>query len=322
MSSLRKLKYFEEDIQMKKLLKTIVIGVVALVLLAIGCGSSGSDEVKEVVTSNSQTTEGEGESAEDGQSTELKQTQEVTIEEQILFEQNGIIITAKEFVTDSIWGDGISLLIENNSDKTVGIGCDALIVNNYMISDLFFAEVAAGKKANEVMYLSSSGLRAAGIESVGQVEVYFYGYESDTYDTIFKTDCITIQTSEYANMDVSPDDAGSELYNKDGIRIVGKTVDENSFWGTAILLYCENNSGKNVGISVEEMSINGFMMNPLFTSTIYDGKKSISDITIFSSELEENGIESIEEVELKFHIYNADSYDTIDNSEAITFGAE
>ena len=70
------------------------------------------------------------------------------------------------------------------------------------------------------------------------------------------------------------------------------------------------------------MSINGFMMNPLFSTTIYNGKMSIDDITIFSSELEKNGVEAIEEVELKFHIYNADSYSTIANSEAVTFSVQ
>ena len=46
------------------------------------------------------------------------------------------------------------------------------------------------------------------------------------------------------------------------------------------------------------------------------------DITIFSKDLEENDIESIDQVELKFHIYNADSYSTIADSDPITFTAE
>ena len=49
---------------------------------------------------------------------------------------------------------------------------------------------------------------------------------------------------------------------------------------------------------------------------------SIDEVTIFSSDLEENGIETIEEVELKFHIYDADSYSTITDSDAITFYAQ
>ena len=272
----------------KTKLLALVMCLALLFTLIQACGSSDSEEEKDIVTSE----ENESESV-------------VTIEEQILFEQDGIVVTAKEYVTDRIWGDGIKLLIENNSDKSVTVGCNALIVNNYMISDLFVSGVAAGKKANEVMYLSSEELEAAGIDSVGQIEVYFHVYDTDTYETLFDTECVTIQTSKYANMDTTPDDIGMELYNAEGIKIIGKTVDENSFWGTAILLYCENNSGKNVGISVEEMSINGFMTNPLF-----------------SSDLEENGIETIEDVELKFHIYDADSYDTIADSEVITFSAQ
>lgn len=48
----------------------------------------------------------------------------------------------------------------------------------------------------------------------------------------------------------------------------------------------------------------------------------LDDITVFSSDLEENGIEAIEEVELKFHIYDADSYFVIADSEPITFSAQ
>ena len=280
--------------------------------MALGSSSSDDEEKKEIVTNS------DGSVVSDG----VSDNTDVTIAEQVLLDQNGIVITAQEYVNDSIWGEGIKMVLENNSDKDVTVGCSALIVNNYMITDLFVSDVAVGKKANETMWLSSSELKAAGIDSVGQVEIYFHIYDSSTYDTIYDSECVTIQTSQYENMDTTPDDAGVELYNANGIRIVGKTVDENSFWGTAILLYCENTSGRNVGISVNDMSINGFMMNPLFSTTIYNGKMAIDDITILSSDLEENGIESIENVELKFHIYDTDSYETIADSEPITFSAQ
>ena len=92
--------------------------------------STDSEGEKEIVTN---TEEGE---------TDLND--EIRIEEQVLLNQNGIVITAKKYVSDSIWGDGIQLLLENNSDKTVMVGCHALIVNNYMITDLFATEIAAG----------------------------------------------------------------------------------------------------------------------------------------------------------------------------------
>ena len=309
---------------MKKRTKllALVLSVVTMSSMLFGCGSSAAPK-KNIVVGEGTTETGEFQTEETaGSSTDAEQTSsDVSIEEQVLLDQDGIKITATEYVTDSIMGDGIKLLVENNSDTDYTIGCDELIVNDYMIADLFSVDVAAGKKSNEMMYLSSSELKAAGIDTVGKVEMYFHAYDAN-WDDLFQNVYSEIETSEFANMDTTPNDEGTELYNENGIRIVGKTVDENSFWGTAILLYIENTSGKNVGISVDNMSINGFMMTPYFSTTVYDGKKAIDDITIMSSDLEENGIESIEEVELKFHIYDEDSYDTIADSDAITFSAK
>ena len=311
---------------MKKGTKKLAVALCLLLFasMALGSGSSDSEEKKDIVAAdNSEAAANPAENDDSSSDAESSSdSTAVTIEEQVLVDQDNIVITAKEYVSDSIWGDGVKVLIENNSDKDVMVGCTALIVNDYMITDLFASSVAAGKKANETIYLSSSELNAAGIDVVGKIEIYFHASDESSYETIFDADCVTIQTSEYDNMDTTPNDAGMELYNEGGIRIVGKTVDENSFWGTAILLYCENTSGVNAGISVDDISVNGFMMSPLFSTTVYDGKKAIDDITIFSNDLEENGIESIDEVELKFHIYNADTYETIADSDSITFSAK
>lgn len=315
----------------------MMIGIMCLCTTAAllsGCGSSGESKSKDIVkteetagssvsASDENTDSADESNAEESASaTESDSNKDITIEEQVLVEQDGIKITALEYVRDSIWGDGIKVLIENESEKDVTVGCDALIVNDYMIHDLFGSEIAAGKKSNATIYLSSSELKAAGIDTVGRIEIYFHAYDADSYDRIFTTDRIEIETSAIDSMDTTVNDEGTELYNDGGIRIVGKTVDENSFWGTAILLYIENESGHNVGISVDDMSVNGFMLTPYFSTTVYDGKKAVDDITIMSSELEENGITSIEEVELKFHIYDNDSYETIADSDPITFSAQ
>ena len=311
----------------KKKCVALVLCFTLFAAIAIGSGSSDSGNKKDVVSSTDSGTNpandpSTADTEEKSNTDNDANTSSVpTIEEQVLIDTNGIKITAKEYLTDKIWGDGIKLLIENSSDTDYTVGCDALIVNDYMITDLFSSKVAAGKNANETMYLSSSGLKAAGIESVGKVEMYFHASDAQ-YNMVFKNEYAEIHTSEYDNMDTTPNDAGTELYSADGIRIVGKTVDENSFWGSAILLYIENNSGKTVGINVDDMSINGFMITPYFSTTVYDGKKALEDITILSNQLEENGIESIDNVELKFHIYSSDTYETIADTEPITFSAK
>ena len=304
--------------------KMKAIGLMATMLvfgmMSLGSGSSTDTETKEIVTDSDTEADAQEVAASSSETTAGNAT-DITIEEQVLFEKDGLKVTATEYVVDSLWGDGIKLLIENNGASDIGIGCTALIVNDYMISDLFSTTVAAGKKANETLYLSNSGLQAAGIENVGKVEVYFHTFDSDSYMTISDIGCVTIQTSEFDSMDSTPNDEGQELYNENGIRIVGKYVDENSFWGAAVLLYIENNSGKNRIIQCDDMSINGFMITPFFSSTVYDGKKAIDEITLMSSDLEENGITSIEDIELKFNIMDEDFMNNVE-TDAISFSAK
>lgn len=317
--------------KIKKLLCLSMAAAMAAGLCLTGCGS---DVQKEITTTAETDAELDGaeetdtdlseseEGAEEADEQETAAADNVTIEEQVLFEQEGVKITATEYVSDSLWGDSINLLIENNSDKSVGIGCDALIVNNYMLTDFMSATVAAGKKSNESLTLSSTELEAAGIENVGQIEVQFHLFDPDTYMTNVTGEMAVIQTSEFANMDTTTDEEGTELYNENGIRIVGKYVDENSFWGSAVLLYMENNSGKKVTVSCDDLSVNGFMITSFLYTNIYDGKKAIDEITLMSSDLEANGITSIEEVELVFNIVDADTYSTIATSDAVTFYAK
>jgi hypothetical protein len=282
--------------------------------------SSTSEETSDVTSSESASTETTGNA--DIADTEPTTAADTTIDEQVLLDANDIKITATEYTSDSIWGDGIKLLIENNGTEDVGVGSDAVIVNNYMISDLLSAEVAPGKKSNETLYLMSSELESAGITNIGQIEVYFHLFNPDSYATTYTADPVTIKTNKFDQMDTEPKDDGLELYDADGLRIVGKYVDEDNIWGNAVVLYLENTTDQNVVFQCDDMSINGFMVTPYFSSTVYPGKMAISDITLMDSELEENGIESVDDIELTFHIFDEDTFETILNTDPISFSTK
>ena len=145
-----------------------------------------------------------------------------------------------------------------------------------------------------------------------------YIYDKDTYETLAESGCITVTTSDIDKMDTVTDISGTTLFEQDGIKIVGTYVDEDSFWGKAIVFYIENNSDKNVIVTDEEMAVNGFMVNSYFSETVYAGKKSVSTATLLRSQLEENGIESIETVQDTFKILDED-YNEIANSGKVNF---
>lgn len=299
-----------------------LFGLTLALILVFSLSACGGSSTQKPITDDESTQTSTADQSTTQESESTAETTAVTIENTVLLDQDGLIITAKELVDDSIWGMGVKVLIENNTEENLGVQCNSLIVNNYMITDLFSCSVAAGKKANDTIYLSSSGLEAAGITTISDIVISFHVYDSDTYDTLFDTDEIELKTSAYGTVEQPVMDDGKELYNQDGIRIVGKYVDENSFWGAGVLLFIENNYGENITVQCDNMSINGFMVTPYFSCAVNNGRMALDDITIMSSDFEENDITSVDDIELVFKIFNPDTYQTIVETDPITFSTK
>lgn len=281
----------------------ILVAVVVIIVIIVAA-TSGSD------SKNTDSSTSTSESSSNKSS--------LSVEEQVLWEVDDVKVTATGLDEDDIFGTGINVLVENDSDKDVGISADALIVNDYMFADLTSITVTAGNKTNESITLFSSELEAAGIEHIGQIELYLYTFDPDTYETIKKSDCITIKTSEYSQMETANNIKGTTLYEKDGIKITGQYVDNSSFWGQSVLLYIENNTNQNIIVQCDDVSVDGYMVSALLSSNVYSGKKSLDEIELLQSDLESNGITKINTIETSFSIMDED-YNEIANSGKVSF---
>jgi hypothetical protein len=305
--------------------------VVAMVLcmfvfafFAMGSGSSGSGadkDISSVSTTTPSTKESTVESTSDS-STEISNDEanlsEITIEEQILYDENDIKITAKG-IEDGWLGTELELLIENNSTKSITVQARNANVNGYMVDTMMSADVAAGKKANDSLTFETSGLKECGIENIAIMEFYFYIFDAETWDEIVSTDVITVETSIADSYVQTYDDSGEVLVDTSGVKIVGKGLSvSDSFWGPGVILYIENNTDKDITVQVRDVSVNGFMVDSTMSEDVVSGKKAMSAVQFFSTDLEENSIEDITEVELYFHIFDEDSWDTVFDSDVIT----
>lgn len=300
---------------MKKNLVALLLAL-GLVASLAGCSEPTQKPIENSSTpAASETGSGSVESEQGGEEAALP-----TIESTVLVDQDGIVVTAQELVEDPIWGPGLKLLVENNSDTNQNIFCDYVVVNNFMFDTLLFsADVAAGKKANETLYFSSSTMEGAGITTIGDLSFKFHSSNPETFETIFTTDEVSLATSASGTFEQTIPDEGKELYNENGVRIVGRYVSEDTIWGAGVVLFLENNSGKDIQVSCDNMSINGFMVTPFFSCLVNDGRMAVSNITILSSDLEANGIESVEDIELAFKGFDPNTFSTVFESSPITF---
>jgi hypothetical protein len=249
-----------------------------------------------------------------------KTASQVTISEQVLVDRDGVKITLKSLEDVSVWGLGLKMLIENNSGKDIVATCQNLVINDYMIGTDMAATVANGKKSNEIFYINQSSLDDAGITVIEKIDLAFTVSDSG-YNTMFTEKLAEIKTSAFSGKAFAKADEGKELLNRDGIRIVGKYIKNDTMMGKEVMLFIENTGDKDITVFCDDISVNDFMVTTMFSQTVCAGKMAVDGVTIFSSDLEKNGITDIKNVELKFRVRYADSFNEIFTTDAIAFSA-
>lgn len=239
----------------------------------------------------------------------------ISISEQELYDQNGILVTAKK-MRDGMLGPEISVAIENNSDRNVMISARSLSVNGFMMTTSgMFSVVAAGKGANSEITLMTSELQKSGISTIGEITFYLNIADADTFKTIDATELITVETSAAGTFLQGEDDSGDQIFGADDLRIVCKGLKKDSVWDGSVVFYLENNSGKNVSIYAEDVSVNGDMADVGMFSDLRPGTKMIDGMNLLNTGLD--SIEDIRNVEFNLHIVDSDTLQSVADSGVI-----
>lgn len=242
----------------------------------------------------------------------------VSVSEQVILKQDGITITLKSLDFSGWYGPEFKILIENNSNKNMTIQTRDSAVNGIMIDALISASVEPGKKINDAISFSSSDLEQAGILAIKDVEFYFHVFDTESWDTIFDSETVYITTDGSERYLQQYDDTGILLYEEGGLRVILQGLDaENSLWGADIFVYVENLTETDITIQLRDTSINGFMIDPVFSCEVLAGKRAYDAISVFQSDLTENGIADIENMEFTLHVFDLHSYKTIKKSEKL-----
>jgi hypothetical protein len=153
---------------------------------------------------------------------------------------------------------------------------------------------------------------------IQKIEFFFTVYDSATWAEIFVSDVVTVHTNASDSYVQAFDAAGEVVVNYNGIRVIIQGLDKtDSLWGRDVKVLVENDSGKAIAVQTWDVSVNGIMIMPIYSSEVPDGKVAYGRMSFMQSDLDDNDIDSIETVVLTFHIYDPYSWDTVFDSEPI-----
>ncbi|MBS5955514.1 MAG: hypothetical protein KIC73_01230 [Clostridiales bacterium] len=295
--------------------KRIIIAALATSILT-ACGA------KPTGTPNQDTAKTEAQSTESTSSTTQGQKEQdtdnkplVEVEEQEIFNQDGIKVTIKGFDQDST-GPYLNVLIENNADKNIIVQTRNSSLNGYMTDFAISCNVAAGKKANDKIQMDLASIELSGIGKIYDIDFDLVVLD-ENFGTIAENNGIHINRNLSEPYTQTYDDSGTVVYNQNDIKIVWKDFATNDTY-SFLLFFIENNTSEEITVQTRDTSVNGFMIEPTISSSVLPGKKAVDVMSFYNTDLEANGITDISNIETSFHIFSSNFTKTVADTDPIT----
>lgn len=314
---------------MKKFLAWVLMLSMVLGLLC-GCSDTDSssdrrskrkdrdeDKVEDRIDDDDEDRDDEDRVDEDRDDEDKVDNAKVTIEEVVVYDENDITITVTGLKDGSL-GQEIKVKVENNTDKNITLSGSNYVVNGIMMDGSLYVEVAAGKKANGHISFYSESLKVAGIEQLATVDcVDAHIYDSDSYDDLYQVP-FSIETSIAGDYVQKIDDSGDVIFEDSGIKVISKgvVVDERS--GVTVVLLVINETGKDIVIQSENVSVNGYTISAWMYNKVTAGTVCFADMNIWNGTLEENDIETVEEISFSLTARYADEWKSFCESDELT----
>ena len=242
------------------------------------------------------------------------------VEKTLLMDEAGITVTLLGIGTNE-WGNYVlQLEMVNNSDTDVTVTAPQYLVNDYYCSNGLYTDLPAGETVTDELYLPLDNLANYGVEYICKIELNISAYSSEEYETVAAGAPVEIRTSDYGeNWAAVPE--GEVIYEEEDIQILFLGQEYEEFWGSgyySYYFYVQNNGSRNIYISCETFRLNGYDYNAWISAAAPAGKRCADYMSLSTEDLEENGIEHPETLEVEFTVYDNDEYEEIFNTGTLT----
>lgn len=238
-----------------------------------------------------------------------------TLTDYVVVDNDNCTFIVKNIDPAGSWGFTVNVFCENKTDKDLMFSWDKVSVMGFMADPFWATEVAAGKKANEAISFSYDTLEQIGIGSVDDITFTLRISDSNDWasDPILVEEYAIYPTGKSIQDITYParitGDAEVVLYDNDlcSVIVLSSGTDGGDF---LMHYFLENKTGHEIMFSMDAVSVNGYMADPFWGTSVAAGKKKYATAQFYESLLSDNGIESVEEIEFTLRISNADSWDT------------
>lgn len=303
-----------------KYAKSLLCLLLALCLLLgmTACSNTTENPPMETTTAAAGSSDQETPKLEDAEDDAQDETEAavqgtLSLTETVLVDTDDCTIIAKGYQVDSLWGPSIQLYLENKTaDTKLMFSIDDASVNGVMCDPFWAEEVPAGKKSNSTVSWSNSTLTDNGIAYLQDLEFSLTVYNAEDYsqDNLVEQICTLSLEGGSGEAVYMPEFSMPEivLADEQSVQVVAKDFDPEGFFGPTLVLYLVNNTDKTLMFSADDVSVNGYVCDPFWATTVAPGKVAFSEVSWSESTLAENGITTFVDIEFTLRIYDSNDW--------------
>lgn len=238
---------------------------------------------------------------------------ELSFSEIVVVDNDECTIKITDIDPDNLWGYTLKVQLENKStEKTYVYSVESASINGVQCDPFFATEVAAGKKSNNEISFSDSDLEDNGVGDYTDIELTFRVYDSNDWmadEVARETVHVYPYGEDKATIFVREAQANDNvIIDNDYVTAIVTGYKDDTIWGYTVNLFLLNKTDKDVMFSVDEASVNGYMADPFYATEVAAGKCAFSSMSWSDTNLEDNNITAVEEIEFKFRAYDSDNW--------------
>lgn len=208
---------------------------------------------------------------------------------------------------------GMELEVEcvNKTDRSLIFSWVDVSVCGYQYDPLWSQEVAPGERLAGTIGIDTYRLESWGVMSVDEITFTLNVFDSEDFmaepyvDDVFQIfpTGLTGDTVTYPDRVSTPGE--QVVADNSGLSFIIESFQDDADVYT-LRCYVRNGTDEALMLSLEDVTVNGVAIDPMWSELVSAGKQAYSQVTFLRSQLEDNGIGQVERIDFRLNAVSDD----------------
>lgn len=244
---------------------------------------------------------------------------------EVLVDNDICTVSVDQITVDPFWGYTLELSLENKTSTAVCFSVSAVSVNGIMCEPLWAVELAAGeKKAGEQISFFETELQDRGIWQVADVSFRLEVTDAEDLwaDPLLMQWCSVqpLGQEAVAQYCTHEQPEGQVLLDDEYCTVILTGFDPEDSMGYAMGLYVLSKTDRALRVAMNDVSVNGVMLDPYWGSTLAPRKLVLLDAIWTQEDLKACQIRDLTKIEFTFAVSDLDDWlNTLSSTPAVVY---